>query len=197
MMNIGDFVRKTDNLAFQSRRMGTGSMIQNPISCFPRQIQPLPVLLQNLYYPDTLTEMGKSVRIDLIQRALTCMTEGSMSQIMSQRDRLYQILIQPESLCNRSRNLGYFQGMGKTVSVMISLRCQKYLGLIFQPPECLAVQNTIPVSLVNGTDITLLFRTLPSSGMSAVRSIRAQQFQFSLFHAFPDVHKHSLHVPTD
>ena len=105
MMNIGDLVRKSYYLSFESRRIPTGSVIQDTIPDLPCEIQPFAVLLQYLCNPDALFIVGKAIRIHCIKSPLTCMSKGSMSQVMSKCDRFYKIFIQSQCLRYCSGNL--------------------------------------------------------------------------------------------
>ena len=93
VMDIGDLVRKTHNLAFQSRRISTGTVIHDPVTDFPGKIQSVTVLLQYFHNPDALLIVCKATRMYLIQRSLSCMSKRRMPQIMSQSDRFHQIFI--------------------------------------------------------------------------------------------------------
>ena len=79
-----------------------------------------------------------------------------------------QIFIQLQGFRYSSGNLGYLQGMGQPVPVMISLWCQKYLRLILHSAECLAVQDPVTIPLIDSPDITFFFLTVSSTGTSAV-----------------------------
>ena len=48
----------------------------------------------------------------LVQSILPCMTEGRMSQIMGQCDRLDQVLVKVQVACDRATDLRHLQAMG-------------------------------------------------------------------------------------
>ena len=105
VMDIGDLVRKTHDLAFQSRRISTGTVIHDPVTDFPGKIQSVPVLLQYFHNPDALFIVGKTPRMYLIQRSFPGMSERRVPQIMSQRNGFHQIFIKPECLGNGTGDL--------------------------------------------------------------------------------------------
>ncbi len=47
--------------------------------------------------------------------------------------------------------------------VMIALRSEKHLCFVFHPAKGFGVENPVPVSLVDGADVTLRFISVPSS----------------------------------
>ena len=162
MVDIRDLIRHPDDLTFQCRWHTARLVITDSITHFICQVQSLSVLFQYLNSTNTLLTMYKSQRTDAVQCSLACMSEWRMPQIMSKRDRLYQIFIQPKCLCNGTCILGNLQRMRHTCTVMVTFRCQEYLCLIFQTPEGLGMQNPVSVPLKNRTDIALFFLALPA-----------------------------------
>ena len=135
MVNICNFIRKTHNFSFHGRRHQSGLMIHHPVPYLPGKIQSPSALFQFLHNADTLLIMPESSLADFIQHMFPCMSKGRMPQIMSQRNGLHQVFIQPQRLCNGAGILGYFQGMGQSGTVMISPGRQKHLRLVLQPAE--------------------------------------------------------------
>ena len=64
--------------------------------------------------------MFKTTGAEFIEDTFSSMTKGGVSKVMSQSYCLYKILIETEGSGNCSCNLGYFQGMGKSCTVVIS-----------------------------------------------------------------------------
>ena len=120
------------------------------------------------------------------------MSERRMTKVVSQCNRLHKILIQAKCLGYSTCDLGYLQSVRQPVPVMISFRSQKNLSLILHPAKSFAMQDPVPVSLVNRPDVSLFFLPVSSSGTSTVCGIRTQQFQFSFFHALSDIHISSI-----
>ena len=162
MMNIGDLIGKSDDLAFQCMRLANGLMVPDTVTHFICQIQSLTVLFQNIHGTDTLLCVLESKRTDSVQSPLSRMSERCMSQIMPQCNCLHQILVQLQSLCYGSGCLGYLQCMRQSGPIVVSLRCQKHLCFILQSAECLTVDDTVSVPLKYRPDITLFLRLQPS-----------------------------------
>ena len=167
MIDICYFVWQTDNLSFQSRRFACTPMIQNAIPYFPCQIQSRAIFLQMLHHPNTLLIVTEWLGCILRECPFSNMTKRRMSKIMSQSNRLNQILIQKQRSGNRPSNLRNFQRMCQSGSVMISARRQKNLRLMFHPTEWFGMQNPIPVSLKFCTQIAFFF--LPYSSFCPIR----------------------------
>ena len=100
------------------------------------------------------------------------MSKRRMSNIVSERDRLDQILIETQCLCDRSGILRYLKCMGQSRPVMIALRCQEHLRFVLKTPERLAVQDAVSVTLKYRSDITRLLIHISALRMNAERGLR-------------------------
>src|SRR5262249_29710949 len=70
-----------------------------------------------------------------IERALAGMAERGMTEVVGERQRLRQILVEPERARERARNLRDLQRMGQTGAKMIAFVKDENLGLVREPPE--------------------------------------------------------------
>ncbi len=113
MVGIRNFIRKLDNLAFQSTRRAACAVVQNPIAYLPRQVKPHAVLFQPLHNAQALFIMREAacVPTEHAQFTFPRMTKGRMSQIVPQCNSFRQILIQLQRARNRPRNLRNLQRM--------------------------------------------------------------------------------------
>ena len=65
--------------------------------------------------------MAEALRTDLIECALSCMAEGRMAEIVAERDRLGQILVQAERPCDRPRDLRHLERVRQAGAVVVAL----------------------------------------------------------------------------
>ena len=79
--------------------------------------------------------MPKTERTNLIERRLSGVTERRVPEIMSECDRFGQILIESERPRDCPRNLRDLERMRQPSTVVVTLRRDKYLRLVAQPPE--------------------------------------------------------------
>ena len=105
------------------------------------------------------------------------------------------ILIQIQRPRNRAGNLGHLECVRQAGPVMIALRSKKHLCFVFHPAKGFGVENPVPVSLVDGADVTLRFISVPSSGIPAVRRIRTQLLKFPFFKRFSQVQTKTTSFP--
>ena len=123
------------------------------------------------------------------------MAERRVSEIVAERNGFGQILIQIQRPRNRAGNLGHLECVRQAGPVMIALRSEKHLCFIFHPAKGFGVENPVPVSLVDGADVTLRFISVPSSGIPAVRRIRTQLLKFPFFKRFSQVQTKTTSFP--
>ena len=69
-------------------------MLEDAVSDLKGQVETSAFFLQHINDPYALIRVRKGFRIDLLYHHLTTVSEGRMSQIVSQGDGLGQILIQ-------------------------------------------------------------------------------------------------------
>jgi hypothetical protein len=93
-----------------------------------------------------------------IQRIFPGMAEGRVAQIMRQRERLGQILIEAQQPRNGPRNLSHFNGMGQPRAEMIALMVDKHLRFVLQAAKGGRVDDAVTVPLKGRPRITAWLR---------------------------------------
>ena len=108
------------------------------------------------------------------------MAKGRVSEIVAQPDRLDKIFIEPQRPSNCPRDLRNLQRVRKPRTVMVTLRRNKDLRLMLEPPERLRMQNTVAIALKTGAGSGLVFDNLAAS-IGALRSQGGQPFTLARF----------------
>ena len=81
-----------------------------------------------------------------IQRPLAGMAERRMAEVMRQRQRLGQILVEAELPGQRAGDLRHFKRMGEPGAVMIPLMEHEHLGFVLQAAECGGVDHPVAIA---------------------------------------------------
>jgi len=81
-----------------------------------------------------------------IERSLTGVTEGRMAEVVRERERLGQILIEAERAGERASDLGDLEGMGQASTEVIALVKDEDLGLVREAPECGCMDDAVAVA---------------------------------------------------
>jgi len=152
----------------------------DPVPYFKREIQSLPLPLQQIHDPQALLGVRESMGGDLIEDLLPCMAEGGVSQVMGQGNGLGEVLIEPQGLGDGPGDLGDFQGVGQPGAIVIAGGGEEDLGLVLEAAEGLGVDDPIPVPLKGGTEITLPFFPRPPLGLAAQLGVGREDLLFYL-----------------
>ena len=97
------------------------------------------------------------------ERLLPDVTERGMAHVVAQADGFGQCLVQPQIAGEGATDLGDLEGVSEPGDSVISVREDEYLGLVFQPPEGLGVQDPVPVTLERGAPFVGILRPSPTS----------------------------------
>ena len=81
-----------------------------------------------------------------IELAFAGMSERGMTDIVGQRQRLRQILAQPQDRRDGPGNLRNLQGVGETIAEVVGEAGSEDLGLVLQTPECPRVNYAVAIA---------------------------------------------------
>src|SRR5690606_9982693 len=98
--------------------------------------QALPVVVEPAHVPR-----------ELVEGLLARVPERWMAQVVRQRDRLGQVLVQAQRASDAGGHLGDLERVGEAGAVVVALVVDEHLGLVLEPPERAGVQDAVPVLL--------------------------------------------------
>ena len=119
------------------------------------------------------------------------MTESRVPHVMRQADGFDQVFIGAQGPRNRPADLGYLKGVGQTSAVVIALKIDEDLGLVFQTAKGSGMQNAVSVALKTGPLIRLIFSINTPTRIAGFNSIRRQFAFFTFFKPGPRIDHHS------
>ena len=128
-------------------------MFDDPLADFEAQVQsgkPRVALLEALHDPQRVQIVVEALAEALhfaVQRLLAGMGERRMPDIVRQRQRLGQILVQLQDVGQRARDLRDFDGVGQAVAEMVGQPGREDLGLGLQPAEGTGMNHAVAVAL--------------------------------------------------
>ena len=88
----------------------------------------------------------------LVQRALAGVPERRMADVVHQRQRLRQVLVQSQRLGHAARNLHHLDGVGQAAAKVVGRATGKHLRLARQPAEGARLHNAFAVALERRRD---------------------------------------------
>ena len=115
-------------------------MLDQPFQRLPGEIEPVESGVAPLERGDDPQRLGVVIEAAgvgeaAIERALAGMAERRMAEIVGERERLGQILVEPERARERAGDLGDFERMGQPGAEMVALVEDEDLGLVGEPAE--------------------------------------------------------------
>ncbi len=159
VIQVGNGICRLDNLAFQSGRNSPalGENILTGLARFGdgiervlRQVQASATALQAIEDPDRVQIVAEALRKTFRQRLLTGMPEGAVSDVVSERDGLSEILIEIERSSHCSCDPGDLERVCKARHVVIADRSDEDLSLVGEAPERFRLEDSFAVHLKGG-----------------------------------------------
>ena len=92
-----------------------------------------------------------------MQRILARVTERRVAEIMRERDRLCQLLVQAQGARDRPSDLRHLDRVGQAGAEIIAFVFDKDLRLVFQPPKRARMDDAVTVPLERGAEMALFF----------------------------------------
>ena len=86
------------------------------------------------------------IREAVVERAFAGMAERRMAEVVGQRQRLRQILVEAERAGERAGDLGDFERVGQPRAEMIALVIDEHLGLVGEPAEGGRMDDAVAVA---------------------------------------------------
>lgn len=143
----------------QLARMRGRAMLQDAFAGLEAQVQAVELgvaLFQFVDHAQALQIVLEAARLRRqlahagVELVLPGMAERRVPQIMRQRDGLGEILRNPQAARQRARDLGHFQAVGQAGAEQVAFVVDEDLGLVFQAPERIGMDDAIPVALELG-----------------------------------------------
>ncbi len=163
VVDVGDDVGDARDLAFDRARTMLGRRAdrqavlalrvpRDAVAHLPREIQPLPAVLEHVDDAQALLVVAEAARHELVDDALAGMTERRMAEVVTERDRFGQFLVQAQDLRDAARDLRHLERVRQPRAVVIAGRREEDLRLVLQPPKRLRVNDAIAVALKDRPD---------------------------------------------
>ena len=131
-----------------------------------------------------LFEVPEAGLKDLVEHGFSGMTEGGMAEIVTQCDRLDEVLIEEQGARGGARDLRHLERVRETRAVVVAHGCEEYLRFAFQPPERFRVQDAVTVALKRRTVVVFGFRFETAAGSRGKRCVRAERQPLTFFQLF-------------
>ena len=162
VVQIRNTIGKLDDPPLQRVSFLAARMANDAVTHFKSQVQAAPFIFKLIHHTQRLLVMAEPFRQNSVQRALTGVTERGMAEVVAERDRFGQILVECEADSNGARDLRNFQRMCQPGAVMVGIRREKHLRFVLQAAKRIAMDDAVAVTLKRGTHTALGLFPCPS-----------------------------------
>ncbi len=140
--------------------------------------------------PELLYQAKKPVADDLVQQlvwadVLRKLDRGVLAQVMAERHRLGEVLVEVEGAGDGAGDLGGLQRVGQPRDEVVAGGRDEDLRFVLQPAEGLAVDDAVAVALEVGAGGRGLFWPLAAAALRALRGEGREQ-PLALLKAMPN-----------
>ena len=143
------------------------------------RFRPCAVVLEHVDDAQALLVVVEAAGNQIVEDALAGVAERRVAEIVAERDRFGQLLVQPQHLGDAARDLRHLERVRQPRPVVIAGRRKEHLRLVLQAAERLAVDDAIAIALKRRADriLRLSGRRRPAcrrSSPPAARGSRAR-----------------------
>jgi hypothetical protein len=171
----GQVIPSSVDTALLSVENGT-IVLRQPFQHFKGEVKPVKARIAAFKLGDHPQALGVVIEAAIcgerpIEGALTGMAERRMAQIVGERQRLGQILVESERPRDRSGYLRNLKAMRQASAEMITLVLDEDLGLVLEATERLAVDDAVAVTLKGRTEGVLRLTVQPPARCARIDCI--------------------------
>ena len=156
MAEIGNAVGNAHDPPLERGRHPLARVVQDAVAHLIRKIQPMPAAFKDLDHAQALLVVREMPR-DLLHNRLARVPERRVPDIVPERDRLRQILVQQQPARNRARDLCHLEAVRHACAVVVA-RDDVDLRLVLEPSERLGMENAVAIALKFRTEGALRHR---------------------------------------
>ena len=141
-------------------------VFDQPLQRLPGEIEPIEGWVVALQRRDDAQRLGVVIeaaerREAFVERPLASVAERRMAEVVRQRKRLGQILVEAERTGECTGDLRHFQGMRQPGAKMIALVGDEHLGLMLEPAERGGMDDAVAIAAEGRAAFALRLRVKP------------------------------------
>jgi hypothetical protein len=185
VVDVGDPIGEPDDL-----RLGCGGLRHRPgvvhdaVANLPRQVQAAPVVLEIIDDTKALLVVPERAIEHRGERLLAEVPERRVAEVVAERDRLGEVLVEAERASRCSRDLRDLQRVGQPDPVVVALRGDEDLRLVAETPERLRVDDPVAVALEARPEWVELFGPLAALARGRQRGVRRKRLALDALDPF-------------
>ena len=150
MVYVGDAVGQPDAYRLKGVVGCAVRVVQYAHSRLITEVKSPAVTLDAVHNSKALLVVVKAAGAKLAQRTLAGVSEGRVTEVVTEGYRLRQILVELQRPCKRSGKSADLQRVRQSRAVVVALRTEEHLRLVLQAAKRLAVRDAVNVPLKAG-----------------------------------------------
>ena len=178
MVDVRHAVDDPDDASLEGGGLARPGVIEDPVAHLGRQVEPAPVSLEVVDDAQRVLVVTKVAAVPLLQepveRLLACVAERRMPEVVTEPDRLDQVLVQPKRPGDAAGDAGGLERVRQPGADMVALGRDEDLRLVLEAPERLAVDDAVAVALEGRAQAAIGLVGEPSPGLVRARRQRRQ-----------------------
>ena len=178
MVDVSDAIDDAHDPSLERLWLVGPGVLEDPVAHFPCQVEAAPVALESLHHAQGVLVVAEATPAalaqQLVERLLAGVSEGRVAEVVSEPDRLDEILVQPQRAGDTPGDARRLQRVREPGAEMVSLRVDEDLRLQAQPAERLRVHDAVAVALEGRPQAAFLFRQVASAGLVRANRERGQ-----------------------
>ena len=120
-----------------------------------------------------------------VERSLAGMAERGVTEIMGERQRLGEILVEAERAGERARDLRNFERVGQPGAEMVAFVKDEDLGLVRKPAKGGGMNDAVAIAAKCATRGARRFQAQPAAAVARIAGIRCTRARRFHHHARP------------
>ena len=173
---VGEF----DDFALESAGSAVELVVEDAVAHLVGEVEPFAVVFEQFDHAQTLFVVAESALDQSVEHALAGVPERGMPEVVTERDRLGQILVEAERPCDRARDLRDFERMGEARAVVVALGGDEDLRLVFETAERLGVDDAVAVADELGAHRARREGSDPAARILGLASVLAKKHLFAV-----------------
>ena len=154
-------------------------VLDDALQRFPGQVEPVEFGVAMLQRGHQLQRLGVVVEAAMgleafVERPLAGMAERGVAEVVGQRQRFRQVLVEAELPGQGTGDLRHFQRMGQPGAVMIALVEHENLGFVLETAKCGGMDHPVAIPAERAAGLARRFREQPAAAPPGVAGIRAR-----------------------
>ena len=133
-----------------SGSFGAG-VVEDAVANLGRQVQPAPVAFEHVDDAKRVLVVAEAaieaLAQELVERLLARVAERRVTEVVTEPDRLDEVLVQAQRPCDAAGNAGRLERVREPRAVVVAGRVDEDLRLVHQPAERLRVDDPVAVAL--------------------------------------------------